>query len=155
MWLGESTHTLDDKGRLSIPRRLLAGQAADSNGRVAFVVSQGLEGCLFVFTEASFTRASAGLNQQPFAGAATRHLQRRLFGSAEFVELDEKNRVTLPEKLVKFAGLGREVVIVGVGERAEIWPKSRWEGFEREHANDLEQLDSVLSGERPVDSAGA
>ncbi len=154
MWLGESTHTLDDKGRLSIPRRLLAGQTADANGRVTFVVTEGLEGCLFVFTLAVFQQVSASVDKRPFAGPAARGRQRRWFGSAEFIELDEKNRVTLPEKLVKFAGLAREVVIVGVGERAEIWPKDVWEGYASEHARDLETLDEASSGERPADSAG-
>lgn len=154
MWLGESTHTLDDKGRLSIPRRLLAGQAADANGRLAFVVTEGLEGCLFVFTQPVFQQVSASVDRRPFAGSDARGRQRRWFGSAEYIELDEKNRVTLPEKLVKFAGLAREVVIVGVGERAEIWPKDKWEAYAQEHARDLEQLDEVSSAERPADSAG-
>ncbi len=155
MWLGESTHTLDDKGRLSIPRRLLAGQDVDRSGRVTFVVTEGLEGCLFVFTAPVFEQVSSSVDTRTFAGADARGRQRRWFGSAEYIELDEKNRVTLPEKLVKFAGLSREVVIVGVGQRAEIWPKQVWEAYEREHARDLERLDEVSSGERPADGAGA
>jgi len=153
MWLGESTHTLDDKGRLSIPRRLLAGVTADAAGRVAFILTRGFEGCLFLFTESGFKQAAERLVTQPFAGAEMRDMQRLFFSNAQRIELDEKNRTSLPEKLVKAAGLTREVVIVGVMERAEIWPKERWEAFERDHAQDFDRLDRVLCGERPSDAA--
>lgn len=155
MWLGESTHTLDDKGRLSIPRRLLAGQTLDGSGRAAFIVTLGFEGCLFVFTEAGFKQACERLVTQPFVGEQMRNMQRLFFGNSHRIELDEKNRASLPDKLVKAAGLGREVVIVGVLERAEIWPRERWESFERDHGKDYDQLDRVLCGERSADAAGA
>jgi MraZ protein len=155
MWLGESTHTLDDKGRLSIPRRLLAGQTLDDSGRMAFIVTRGFEGCLFLFTEKAFKSAVERLVTQPFAGAEARNMQRQFFSASERIELDEKNRVSLPERLVKAAGLEREVVVVGVMERAEIWPKARWEAFQREREADFEQLDRVLCPERPSGAAGA
>lgn len=154
MWLGESTHTLDDKGRLSIPRRLLAGQTADGSGRIALILTLGFEGCLFLFSESGFAKAAERLETQPFAGAQMRNMQRLFFSNAQRIELDDKNRASLPDKLVQAAGLGREVVIVGVMERAEIWSKERWEAFEREHAGEFDQLDRVLCGERPAGAAG-
>lgn len=155
MWLGESTHTLDDKGRLSIPRRLLAGLTANGNGRFHLVVTRGCEGCLFLFTPEGFTQATARLETQPFAGAEARSMQRQFFPSSEHLELDDKNRALLPEKLIQLAGLGREVVVVGVMNRAEIWAKERWEAYQSEHAQDFERLEQVLSGERPSDAARA
>mgnify|MGYP001406664454 CR=1 FL=1 len=154
MWLGESTHTLDDKGRLSIPRRLLAGQTADSSGRFKFVLTRGFEGCLFLFSESEFERVTERLVTQPFASADMRTMQRLLFSQAQHIELDEKGRFSVSEKLVKLAGLGREVVVIGAGKRAELWAKDRWEAFEREHAQNFDRLDSVLWGERPSDAAG-
>jgi MraZ protein len=146
MWLGESSHTLDEKKRLSIPRRLLANQTADASGRIAFVLTLGFEGCLFLFTEANFEKAVARLETQPFAGEDKRNMQRLFFSKALRVELDEKNRLALPDKLRELAGIERDVTLVGVADRAEIWSKVRWETFESEHGRDFARLDRVLLG---------
>lgn len=150
MWLGESTHSLDDKGRLSVPRRLLAGQAFGSDGRLTLVLTLGFEGCLFLFTEEGFAKAVARLETQAFAGEEKRNMQRLFFSKAQSVELDDKNRLSVPEKLKELAGIDRELVIVGLVDRAELWPKAKWEAFEREHARDFARLDSVLLGGGPA-----
>lgn len=146
MWLGESTHTVDDKGRVSVPRRLLAGQAFDAGGRLTLVLTLGFEGCLFLFTEASFAKAIARLETQPFGGEEKRNMQRLFFSKAARVELDEKNRLSLPEKLRQLVGIEKDVAIIGVVDRAEIWPKAKWEAFDAEHAREFAQLDRVLLG---------
>lgn len=146
MWLGESTHSLDDKGRLSVPRRLLAGQSFDATGRVSFVLTLGFEGCLFLFTEAAFEKAVARLETQPFGGEEKRNMQRLFFSKAQRIELDEKNRLNVPDKLKTLVGIDREVAIVGLVDRAELWPKAKWEAFEAEHARDFARLDGVLLG---------
>lgn len=146
MWLGESTHSLDDKGRLSVPRRLLANQQLGADGKLALVLTQGFEGCLFLFTEAGFAQAISRLETQAFAGADKRAMQRVFFSKAQRIELDEKNRLNLPDSLRALAGIERELVIVGVVDRAEIWSKARWEAFEKEHADSFARLDSVLLG---------
>jgi MraZ protein len=144
MWLGESTHALDDKGRLSVPRRLLGGATADAAGRNAFVVTAGFEGALFLFTEAAFRSAVARLDTQPFSGEAKRRMQRLFFSKAQRLELDDKNRLLLPAELKELAGIEREVTIVGLLERAEIWARPRWEEFQRSHASEFAELDRVL-----------
>jgi MraZ protein len=146
MWLGESTHALDDKGRLSVPRRLLSGQGADAGGRIAFVVTAGFEGALFLFTEAAFASAVSRLDTQAFAGEAKRRMQRLFFSKAQRVELDEKNRLLLPAELKEFAGLEREVTLVGLIDRAEIWSKAKWDAYQEAHAGEFGELDRVLSG---------
>lgn len=147
MWLGESTHSLDDKGRLSVPRRLLAGQAYGDGGRLALIVTQGFEGALFVFTEPAFQQAISRLDTQAFAGPEKRTMQRLFFSKAQRVELDEKNRLLIPGDLKELAGIERDVVLVGLVDRAEIWPKDKWTAFQASHAAEFERLDRVLMGD--------
>lgn len=146
MWLGASSHALDDKGRFSVPRRFLAAQALDGGGRLAFILTQGFEGCLFLFAEEAFRKAITRLETQAFAGEEKRNMQRLFFSKAQRVELDEKNRLNLPDALAAAVGIEHEVEIVGLVDRAEIWPKARWDAFEREHAGEFARLDRVLRG---------
>ena len=155
MWLGESTHALDDKGRLSVPRRLLTGQGFDGGGRLAFILTLGFEGALFVFTEANFRDAAARLETQPFVGAEKRNMQRLFFSKAQRVELDEKNRLLLPPDLKDLVGVDRDVVVIGLMQRAEIWPKAKWDAFQAEHAREFERLDRVLVGGASAGASGA
>jgi MraZ protein len=150
MWLGESKHSLDDKGRLSVPRRLLTGQAFGGDGRLALIVTQGFEGALFVFTESAFQQAISRLDTQAFAGPEKRTMQRLFFSKAQRVELDEKNRLLIPGELKDLAGIGRDVVLVGLVDRAEIWPEDKWAAFQTSHASEFEQLDRVLMGDGSV-----
>ena len=145
MWLGESTHALDDKGRLSVPRRFLPGKGG-ADAHQVFILTQGFEGALFLFTEESFRAAIARLETQPFAGAEKRNMQRLFFAKAQRLELDDKNRLLLPPELKELAGIEREIVIVGLMERAEIWSKSKWDAFQVEHRQEFERLDRVLTG---------
>ena len=149
MWLGESTHALDDKGRLSVPRRLLSGQTSDAGGRTAFVVTAGFEGALFLFTESAFQSAVAKLDTQAFGGEPKRRVQRLFFSKAQRVELDEKNRLMVPAELKELAGIDREVTIVGLVSRAEIWAKAKWDEFQEAHAREFAELDRVLTNGAP------
>jgi MraZ protein len=155
MWLGESTHSLDDKGRLSIPRRLLAGQSFGEAGRLALIVTQGFEGALFLFTESAFQQAISRLDTQAFAGPEKRMMQRLFFSKAQRVELDEKNRLLIPGDLKTLAGIDRDVVLVGLVDRAEIWPADKWAAFQQGHAREFERLDRVLTGDGTVGGRGA
>jgi MraZ protein len=155
MWLGESAHSLDDKGRLSVPRRLLAGQAFGEGGRLALIVTQGFEGALFVFTEAAFQQAIARLDTQAFAGPEKRTMQRLFFSKAQRVELDDKNRLLIPGELKALAGIEREIVLIGLVDRAEIWPKDKWAAFQESHAREFERLDRVLVGDGQAGGGGA
>ena len=153
MWLGESSHSLDDKGRLSVPRRLLAGQQFDGAGRAAFILTLGFEGCLFLFTEDAFRACVAKLETQAFAGEEKRTMQRLYFSKAQRVELDEKNRLSVPDKLAQLVGIEREVTLVGLVDRAEIWSKAKWDAFEQQNAREFARLERVLFGGGPASGA--
>lgn len=121
MLLGEHDHALDDKNRLTLPAKL---RQSFSDGAV---VARGMDGCLAVYTREGWNsfveRRLAGLN--PFSKEA-RQMRRYIFAGASETELDKQGRVMIPPPLVEHAGLGREVVVAGVGDRLEIWSRAAW-----------------------------
>ena len=121
MFRGGFVHSIDDKGRIIIPQkfRLLLGEK--------FVVTKGLDRCLWIFTEEEFRKLDERLKAQPVLNANAVRLQR--FFSAEAVDgaADGQGRVALPVNLREYAGIDRETMIVGAGNRIEIWSKPRWD----------------------------
>jgi MraZ protein len=153
MWIGESTHTLDAKSRVFVPRRFQEGLARDGEGNLKAILSRGFEDCLFLYSEAGFQRALERLQTQAFSGEQQRRMQRLLFSDTYAVELDSAGRLLIPEPLRELAGIrGKEVVLIGLIDRIELWSKDRWVDFKARHAGEFNRLDQVLSN--PVTEAG-
>src|SRR5262245_44976482 len=124
MFAGESAHTLDEKNRLVIPRRILDALEKEEE-RERFFLTRGIGGCLFRFTSARFERISHDLgNRSILEKRENRNFKRLLFSSTQLVLLDAQNRILLPEPLKGAAEIDRDVVVVGVGDRVEIWSAS-------------------------------
>jgi len=151
---GDSTHTLDPKNRVFVPKRFQDQLERDDNGQQVAVLTRGFEGCLFLFSKRGYEKVLERLQTQPFGGEELRRMQRLFFSNVHPVPLDSSGRVLLPEKLRKYAGLDKEVVMVGVADRAEIWDKARWERFEAESDGDFDSLDVVLIGKGPGGGGG-
>lgn len=122
---GEYQHSLDAKGRVFLPAKL-----REELGDNVFV-SKGLDNCLFIYAEEQWLKMAEKLSAMPISKA--RKLQRAIFPSAARFELDAQGRMLLPQKLREHAFLDKEVVIVGAGNRAEIWDAGRWQQFEAEY----------------------
>ena len=146
MFLGESIHTLDAKSRLVVPKRFLAEFPEDQEGRRNAMLTRGFEGCLFLFPEQGFERALERMQLQAFGGAELRTMQRLFFANVHRSPVDGSGRLLLPEKLRRLAGIEKEVVMVGLADRAEIWDRAEWERFESENDGQFDQLDVVLVG---------
>ena len=147
MFLGESTHTVDAKGRCFVPKRFQEFLDRDESGAMRAVLTRGFERCVFLFSEAYFREMVQRLATASFQGAKLRKIQRMFFANTHRVNLDSSGRVLIPEKLKQHAGLEREVVMVGAYERAEIWNKEAWESFEEASAGEFDELDTVLCGQ--------
>lgn len=147
MFGGESTHNLDPKNRLFIPKRIQEELSRNEEGNRTCVLTRGFEGCLFLFSEPGFQKVLERLQTQPFVGREQRKMQRLFFSNTYRTQLDGNGRLLVPEKLKSVAGLEREVVLVGVADRAEIWSQAAWTSFEDEHSADFDDLDGVLCGE--------
>lgn len=146
MFSGESTHTLDKKNRVFVPKRFQDVLERDAAGNAVVILTRGFDGCLFLFSDKGFEAVRARLDLMPFGGAEQRKMQRLFFANTHRCQLDASGRLVLPEKLRKSAGIENEVVMVGVSERAEIWDRARWEAFEGENEGDFDDLDFVLVG---------
>ena len=153
MFYGDSSHTLDEKGRVFVPKRFQDALSRTSDGARVAYLSRGQDTCLYLFSEEGFRLALGELNTRVFSGEDVRGAKRVFFANTQRVELDSTGRILIPEKLRDGAGLAREVVMVGVGDRAEIWPKGVWEKYEAANLKNLANIDRVISGEPPRSGA--
>jgi MraZ protein len=120
MFLGEFQHSLDAKGRVILPaefRDQLAGGA---------VIARGLDGCLSVYPREEFETMAETVREKARRGERERRAARSFFAGAKPVAPDRQGRVAIPQNLREFAALGRDVMVVGVDFRIEIWDTSRW-----------------------------
>ena len=121
MFMGEYNHSIDAKGRLIIPSKV-----RDMLGD-EFVVTKGLEGCLFVFEKYDFESFMDKLNEKSDLEAKVRKIKRFFISGAQEMEPDKQGRMLVPPTLREYAGLEKEVVFAGVGGHIEIWDKSKWD----------------------------
>ncbi len=136
---GTYPRTLDDKKRLALPKRL-----RDQLGEpTTLFVSPGPDQCLWLFTQAELERLAEKLDQSPATDAEARVFRRLYFAQTEAVDLDKTGRVLVPERLVQFAHLQHEVVLLGVRDHLELWDANRWQQFVNEHAP---RFDAVAEG---------
>ena len=120
MFMGEYSHTIDTKGRLIIPSKF-----REELGET-FVVTKGLDGCLFVFSDEEWKAFEIKLKSLPLTNKNARQFARFFVAGATPCELDKQGRILLPATLREFAGLEKDVVLTGMLNRIEIWSKEKW-----------------------------
>ena len=123
MLIGEFEHSLDAKGRLIMPAKL-----REDIGE-KFVVTKGLDGCLFAFSITEWTNFEEKLKTLPLSNKNSREFTRFFLSGATECEIDKQGRFLIPNNLREAANLEKEVVIIGVGTRIEIWNKSKWKSY--------------------------
>ena len=121
MFMGEYNHTIDAKGRLIVPSKFREALGDE------FVVTKGLDGCLFVYDNKEWSAFEEKLKALPLMNKESRKFVRFFLAGAASVEVDKQGRILIPSKLRMAAGLEKEVVFVGVLSKIEIWSKERWE----------------------------
>lgn len=139
MLLGEYEHSIDPKGRLAVPAKLR--ESLGNN----FMITKGLDGCLFVYAQEEWQRLEQKLAALPMSRKTARDFTRFLFGGACEGECDKQGRVLLPANLRRYAGLTKDTVIVGVGNHAEIWDAAKWQQYNEESAEDVSALAEQLA----------
>ncbi len=123
MFIGEYSHTIDAKGRLSMPARF-----RDLLGDV-FIVTKGLDQSLFVYPETEWKTLENKLKQLPLTNQNARAFVRFIFSGATECELDQQGRIRIPSNLREHAALEKEVIVIGVGTRVEMWSHKVWEQY--------------------------
>lgn len=121
MFMGEYNHTIDAKGRLIIPSKFREALGD------TFVVTKGLDGCLFVYDNTEWTAFEEKLKSLPITNKDARKFTRFFLAGAAEVEVDKQGRILVPNVLREFAELNKDVVLIGVASRIEIWSKERFE----------------------------
>ena len=136
---GTHPRTLDDKKRMALPRRMRE-QLDDPK---TLFVTPGPDQCLWLYTQAELEQLAAKLDQAPATDAEARVFRRLYFAQTEAVDVDSSGRILIPERLLQFAGLRHEVVLLGVRDHLELWDAQRWQGYLAENAP---RFDAVAEG---------
>ena len=120
MFMGEFHHNIDDKARLVVPSKFRV-ELGDT-----FIVTRGLEGCLFVYSKEEWGRLVEKLRKLPFTKKDARTFNRFFMSSASTLEFDKQGRINIPSSLINYAGLQKECTIIGVNDRLEIWATDKF-----------------------------
>ncbi len=131
MFMGEYDHSIDSKGRIIIPSKFREDLGDE------FVITLGLDGCLFVYPQNEWQAFSESLAKLPGTKEA-RQLQRYFLARAAACEADKQGRILIPAKLRESAGLDKDIVFVGVLNKIEIWSKERWD-----NNNNYDDVDAI------------
>ena len=133
MFMGEYNHTIDEKGRLIIPAKFREQLGKE------FVITRGMDECLFVYPLDAWKAFEEKLSQLPITVDKNARMFARFFQApATMVELDKQGRANIPAHLRKFAGLEKDVVLTGVLDKVEIWDADKWQAY-----SDVEDMDAV------------
>ena len=138
MFYGEYEHSLDKKGRLILPSKFR--EAAKSNYIEKFFMTRGLDNCLFMIPEEEWKIQEGKFRSVPFTKSQSRKFNRLYFSGAQDVVFDKQGRVLIPRYLKEFAGIKRDVMIVGVSNRIEIWDLEKWKEFYSSEKGSFEKL---------------
>ena len=142
MFMGEYHHNIDDKNRLVIPSnyRELLGET--------FVITRGLEKCLYVYTESEWQKIVDKLASLPFTKKDARIFVRSFFSAAANCNFDKQGRINITTPQSDYANLKKECVIIGANDRIEIWSKEDWDNFNLEYSETLENVaEHLFNGE--------
>lgn len=123
MLIGEYEHSLDAKGRLIMPAKLRTDMGEK------FIITKGLDGCLFVFSQNEWSNFESKLKELPLTNKNARDFVRFFLSGATECEIDKQGRFLLVNTLREYAEIIKEVIIIGVGTRLEIWNKEKWKKY--------------------------
>lgn len=142
MFYGEYSHSIDRKGRLILPSRFR--EVAKANFIEKFFITRGLDKCLFMFSEEEWRSQEQKFKIIPFTKQQARTFNRLYFSGAQEVIADKQGRILVPQYLKDFAQIRRDVIIVGVSNRIEIWSKDLWYKFYGDSRQSFEEIAEKL-----------
>lgn len=142
MFYGEFEHSIDRKGRLILPAKFR--EVAKSQFVEKFYVTRGLDKCLFMFSEEEWRSQENKFKSMSFTKQQPRVFNRMFFSGAIEVTFDKQGRILLPQYLKDFAEIKKDVMIVGVSSRIEIWAKNLWQDFYANNRQSFEEIAEKL-----------
>ena len=138
MLMGEFHHNIDEKGRLIIPSKFRSELGE------TFIITKGLDKCLFIYSMNEWNKIIEKLSTLQFTKKNVRAFERAFIGGASTIEFDRQGRINITSPLVQYANINKECVIIGVCERLEIWSKEEFEKYMKENEESLEEITEDL-----------
>ena len=145
MLMGEYHHNIDDKGRLIIPSKFRYELGEK------FIITRGLDKCLFIYPQSEWEKIVKHLKSLPFTSKDARNFTRFFLSGAAECEFDKQGRINITSPLVSYAGLTSKCVIIGANDRLEIWDEDLWNNFFEENADNFSEIaEHLFKGEEYV-----
>ncbi len=142
MFYGEYEHTIDKKGRLIVPSKFREYFKEYDIERL--YITRGLDKCLFIFTEEEWKSQESKFKSISFTKSEARKFNRLYFSGAAQLECDKQGRILIPKYLKDFAEIRRDVVIIGVSNRMEVWAKEAWQEYYKTSKGSFEEISEKL-----------
>ena len=134
MLMGEFRHNIDDKGRLILPAKFREALGDE------FVITRGLDECLFVYSKKEWDKIMVHFQGLPFTKKDARNFMRFFLSGATAAMFDKQGRINITSPLITYANLQKECVVVGVGDRLEIWSSENWNKFYDSHEEEMSDI---------------
>ncbi|UMZ73249.1 division/cell wall cluster transcriptional repressor MraZ [Natranaerofaba carboxydovora] len=134
MFMGEYNHTIDNKGRIIVPAKFRKDLGE------SFVLTRGLDSCIFIYPQSEWKQLEQKLKALPLTKGDARAFSRFFLSGATECALDNQGRIQIPENLRFHADLKKEVVVIGVSSRVEIWSKENWKDYQSEAEESFENI---------------
>jgi MraZ protein len=123
LFYGEYQHTVDPKGRVIVPSKFRDGLGEE------FILTKGLDSCLFAYSKDEWSSLENKLKALPFTDKDVRAFIRFFFAGASECEVDKQGRILIPQNLREYAEFDKDIYVIGVSTRVEIWDKNKWENY--------------------------
>ena len=143
MFIGEYHHTIDEKDRLIIPSKFRFDLGEK------FIITRGIENCLYAYKQEDFEKIVNKLETLPFTKKDARCFTRFFLSGATIAEFDKQGRVNITSPLVSYAGLTKDCVVIGTGDRFEIWSQDNWDKFYLSAKDNMSDIADNLFNEGP------
>ncbi|CCY44913.1 cell division protein MraZ [Clostridium sp. CAG:1193] len=134
MFMGEYHHNIDEKGRLIMPSKFRYDLGEN------FIVTRGIDSCLFVYPKETWNKLTSKLNELSFTKKDVRSFQRFFLSAATLSEFDKQGRINIPTPLADYASLTKECVVIGVNDRIEIWSKENFDKFLNDNIDNISEI---------------
>ena len=134
MLIGEYHHNIDEKGRLIIPSKF-----RDEIGK-EFIITRGLDGCLFIYNLGQWNKIVSKLQTLPFTKKDARTFNRFFLSSATVCEFDKQGRINIPSTLINYANIQKECTIIGVNDRLEVWASDKFDSLIEENLIAIDEV---------------
>lgn len=139
MFIGEYSHTIDDKGRLAVPKKFRTSLGKSP------VITRGLDSCLFLYTAEEWEKIAQKLSALPISQKNTRAFSRLMLAGAMDVSLDKQGRIMIPEYLRTYGKLTKNTIVAGLYNRLEIWDEDAWSQYKDITESQSEEIAEQLS----------